>query len=96
MRKRRKRHGAELKARVALEALRETRSVNEIAAQHGIHPSQVAKWKSQVLEELPGIFSTRRDQRQKEEESLRAQLYEQIGQLQVELNWLKKKTGSEE
>jgi putative transposase len=95
MKHRRKRYGADLKARVALEAIQEVKTVNEIAAQHGIHPSQVAKWKGQVLEELPGIFSVRQEKRQREQDGLTAELYQQIGRLQMELSWLKKKTGTE-
>jgi putative transposase len=89
----RKQHSAEFKARVALEAIKGLKTVNELATEHGVHPTQIHQWKKQVLDELPGIFSSRRAQSQKEQEDLTASLYQQIGQLKVELDWLKKKSG---
>ncbi|MEP0914755.1 IS3 family transposase [Leptolyngbya sp. GB1-A1] len=88
----RKQHSAEFKARVALEAIKGLKTVNELATEHGVHPTQIHQWKKQVLDELPGIFSSRRAQSQKEQEDLTASLYQQIGQLKVELDWLKKKS----
>ncbi len=84
----RKRYSAELKAKVALEA------TNEIAAEYGVHPTQITLWKKQVLEELPQIFSSRREKAEQAEEELKSTLYQEIGQLKVELDWLKKKSGS--
>ena len=95
MKNQRRKHRAEFKAKVALEAIKGGRTVNELAAQYEVHPTQIAQWKKQVLEELPSLFSARREKAQKADEELRARLYEQIGQLQVELNWLEKKTGRE-
>jgi len=89
----RKQYSSEFKAKVALEALKGLKTVNEIASEHGVHPTQIAQWKKQALEELPQIFSTRRSSSQKEQEELTASLYQQIGQLKVELDWLKKKAG---
>ncbi len=93
MKNSRRRHGAEFKARVALEAIKGIRTINEIAAEYEVHPSQINKWKKQLLSELPGIFSSRRQKAAQDEEALRDRLYQQIGQLKVELDWLKKKTG---
>jgi transposase-like protein len=87
----RKRHSAELKAKIALEAIKGYKTANEIASEYGVHPTQIAQWKKQVLEELPDIFSSRRQKGAQEEEALKAALYQQIGQLKVELDWLKKK-----
>jgi len=87
----RKRHSAELKAKVALEAIKGQKTVNEIASEYGVHPTQIAQWKKQALDELPDIFSQRRKIGAQEEEALQAALYQQIGQLKVELDWLKKK-----
>jgi putative transposase len=87
----RKRHSAELKAKVALEAIKGYKTANEIASEYGVHPTQIAQWEKQVLEELPDIFSSRRQKGAQEEEALKAALYQQIGQLKVELDWLKKK-----
>jgi putative transposase len=58
-----------------------------------VHPVQIAQWKKMALEELPKMFSSRRGTKHKEEEALKAALYQQIGQLKVELDWLKKKVG---
>ena len=86
----RKRYSAELKARVALEAIKGQKTTNEIASEYGVHPTQIAQWKKQVLEELPQIFSSRREKAEQAKEELKAALYQQIGQLKVELDWLKK------
>jgi putative transposase len=88
---RRKRHSADFKARVALEALKEQRTVNEIAALYEVHPVQVGQWKKQAREGLADLFSSGRVRQEKDEEDLRDRLYQEIGQLKVELDWLKKK-----
>jgi putative transposase len=93
MKRERKRYDASLKAKVALEALKGQRTTNEIAAAYGVHPNLVAQWKKQVLEQLPEIFSGGRVRQEQQGEELRDQLYQQIGQLKVELDWLKKKAG---
>jgi transposase-like protein len=67
--------------------------VNEIAANFGVHPHQVVQWKKQALEALPDAFSSRRVREAQGEEALKAQLYQQIGQLKVEWDWLNKKVG---
>jgi putative transposase len=90
-RRRRKRHGADFKARVALEAIKEQRTVNEIAALYEVHPVQVSQWKKQAREGLVELFSTGRVRDEKDDEDLRDRLYQEIGQLKVELDWLKKK-----
>ena len=90
----RKRYSAEFKAKVAIEALREQSTANEIASRHGVHPGQVAQWKSQALDYLKIVFTDQRCQQIQEEELLRSQLYQEIGQLKVELDFLKKKIGS--
>lgn len=89
----RKRYDAAFKAKVALEAIKNDRTVAEIASEYGVHPNQITKWKRQVLEELPMIFSGNREKGDRDAQELVAQLYQQIGQLKVELDWLKKKAG---
>lgn len=95
MKRGRRNHSAEFKARVALEAIKGIKSMAEMASEYEVHPNQIGKWKKQVLEELPGIFSERQKRHAEDEEELKAQLYQQIGQLQFEMDWLKKKTGFE-
>jgi len=94
MPKKRRKFSAEFKAKVALEAVRGERTVNEIAAEHGVHPNQVSQWKSQLLENLPDVFSGERDQSRQDAavQKERDELYRQIGRLKVEIDWLKKKT----
>ncbi len=88
----RKRYDAAFKAKVALEAIKGERTISEIASNTGVHPNQISKWKKQVLEELPGIFSSVRKKHREQSEELESELYKQIGQLKVELDWLKKKS----
>jgi transposase-like protein len=89
----RKRNDGSFKARVALEAIRGDRTVAEIAAAYGVHPNQISKWKKQALDELPKIFSGRYEKTEAQGKELTDQLYQQIGRLKVELDWLKKKAG---
>ena len=87
----RKQYSAEFKARVALEALKGLKTVNELASTYRVHPTQMAPWKHRLQKEMPEIFSARRANREHDAEAFQAQLYQQIGQLKVELDWLKKK-----
>lgn len=93
MKKQRKTYSSDLKVRIALEAIKGQKTINEIAGQYGVHPNQVTQWKKQALEGLPSLFSNRRARGAADDEALKAQLYQQIGQLKVELDWLKKKVG---
>jgi putative transposase len=93
MKRERKRYDGAIKAKVAVEAIRSQRTVNEIASAYGIHPHQVTQWKKQALEQLPEIFSNGRARSQLADEELRDRLYQEIGRLKVELDWLKKKSG---
>ena len=88
----RKRHSADFKARVGLEALKGQRTINEIAASYEVHPVQVQQWKKQMLDGLPSLFDPKHAKPDTEQEELTAQLYQQIGQLKVEVDWLKKKS----
>jgi len=89
----RKRHTAEFKAKVALAALKGQQTLNELASLYGVHPVQVAQWKKQAVTGLPEVFASRRAAAEQEAEVLQARLYQEIGQLKVELDWLKRKTG---
>ena len=82
----------EFKAKVALEAVRGKLTINQISRQFGVHPNQISKWKKQFLESLPQIFDNSKQPSAGAGEELTNQLYQQIGQLKVELDWLKKKS----
>jgi transposase-like protein len=90
MERHRKRYSAEFKAKVALAAAKGQKTLSELAEQYAVHANQISKWKAQLIESAPGLF---RDGRQKKERDSieEEQLYEQIGRLKVELDWLKKK-----
>lgn len=87
-------YDAAFKAKVALELAKGLRTVNEIATEYGLHPNMITKWKRQLIEGLPLIFSGGNSlkNKEKEHERLVASLYQKIGQLEVELDWLKKKS----
>jgi putative transposase len=86
----RKKISAELKAKIALEAIKGRHTVSEIASRFSVHPNQVSQWKKQAQEHLPDLFSDRRSKVEADHEELASELYQQIGQLKVELDWLKK------
>jgi transposase-like protein len=89
----RRRHSSEFKAKVALEALKGQKTVNELATEFGVHPVQIAQWKRQLVEASPATFEGGGNGSRKEraQEQLIEQLYQQIGQLKVEVDWLRKK-----
>lgn len=89
----RRRFGSEFKAKIALMALKGEQSANEIASHYQVHPNQVNQWKRQLLTHAPELFQDGRGSGGEEEE-LRNRLYQEIGQLKVELDFLKKKFGS--
>ena len=87
----RKQYDSRFKTQVAIEAIKNQQTIAQIASQYQVHPNQVSKWKKQVLSELPEIFKNGRKPADLANEQLVAQLYQQIGQLKVELDWLQKK-----
>ena len=92
MRSMRRKIDPALKAKVALEAIKGEKTVSEIAAKFDVHPNQVTQWRKKVLEALPSLFSRGKKKEDRECEELRDELFRQIGQLKVELDWLKKKS----
>ncbi len=91
MTRKRRNLSGELKSRVALEAIREGRTVNEIASQYGVHPNQVRDWKKQLLSSSSRLFEDQRRTKSDGSEELASRLYEEIGRLKVELDWLQRK-----
>lgn len=89
----RKRYSNKLKSKVALAAIKGHQTANEIASEFGIHVSQVNRWKKEAIESLPSIFGDNKAKEAKATELEKNRLYQQIGKLQVEVDWLKKNTG---
>ncbi len=87
----RRTHSPEFKARVAMEAISGRKTIQEIAADHAIHPIQVSQWKRQLLDGASELF-TRGKQSKDKGQAKEAELFQQIGKLQMELEWLKKKS----
>jgi transposase-like protein len=89
--KKRKNYSQQFKFKVALEAVKELKTINEIASAHDVHPTQIKSWKKQLLAEGPTVFGQKVAQQLREQEARETELYEQIGRLKMELEWLKKK-----
>ena len=89
----RKIHTAAFKAKVAVAAVKELETVSQLASLHRVHPTQIHQWMKQLLEGAEGVFSNGAgpNRSRVEEERAAAELYEQIGRLKMELEWLKKK-----
>ena len=87
----RKRRSAQFKFKVALEAAKGIKTLNELSSEYEVHSTQISEWKTQLLNDGISIFSTITARQQRDQEALQGELYEQIGRLKVELDWLKKK-----
>jgi transposase-like protein len=91
--KKRKIFSGEFKAKVALEAIRGLKTVNEIAQDFGVHPTQVGQWKKELQDQAAGLFEVKRGVRPVDQSACPERLYSEIGRLKMELDWLKKKSG---
>ncbi len=91
MTKRRKKYSSQFKFKVALEAVKERTTINEIASSNSIHPNQVSTWKKRLLVEGPTVFGQQTARKLQEQTARESELFEQIGRLKMELEWLKKK-----
>ena len=89
----RKQHSAQFKARVVIEAIRGEKTLSQLGSQFKVHPIQIAKWRKAALEQMPELFVDGRTRKAGDGEADSNALYEQIGRLKVELDWLKKKVG---
>ena len=88
----RKRYDAVFKAKVALEATKGEKTIAQLSSEFKVHSNQIRQWRKQLLEQLPQLFSNHRRRQENDEQQLQQELYQQIGQLKVELDWLKKKS----
>ena len=90
----RKQHNAKFKARVAIEAIKERHTIAEIASKYEVHASQIHKWKKQLIDQSMELFVDQRKQKEaKKEQDIKDELFQKIGKLNVEIDWLKKKSG---
>ena len=89
----RKKHSTELRARVALDAIKGQKTMSELSSEYGVHANQISRWKKQLLDAAPDIFTRGKDKEVEKKEVERDRLYKKVGQLQIEVDWLKKKTG---
>lgn len=89
----RKQYSPQFKARVALEAIRGERTLSQLGSQFKVHPMQIAKWRKAAIDQLPDLFVDGRTRKTAGTESDSDALYQEIGRLKVELDWLKKKVG---
>ncbi|GAI86879.1 unnamed protein product, partial [marine sediment metagenome] len=92
MKNKRRNHSAQFKAKVALAAAKGEMTIAELASKFEVHPNQVTQWKKRLLESVPDIFSRSRQRDRQKQGELTEHLYQQIGQLKVELDWLKTKS----
>ena len=89
----RRNHSADFKAKIAIQAIKGEKTLAQIASEHQIHPVQISQWKKTAQEAIPAAFSQKQIKLAVQQEELTAQLYQQIGKLKVELDFLKKKSG---
>lgn len=88
----RKTYDAAFKAKVAFEAAKGEKTMAQLASEFSVHPNQIRLWRNHLMEQLPELFSNRRPQQEKVREERESELFQQIGQLKMELEWLKKKS----
>jgi transposase-like protein len=87
----RKQYSNEFKFKIALEAVKGVKTVSQLASEYNVHPTQIGTWKKQLVQQGNTLFTRPNDQQQREQQDKEAALYEQIGRLKMELEWLKKK-----
>ena len=93
MKNKRRNHSAAFKTKVALAAIKADKTIAELASEYEVHPNQITQWKKKLLEATPEVFSRSRQRDRQKQDELTEHLYQQIGQLKVEVDWLKKKSG---
>jgi transposase-like protein len=95
MNRQRRHFSANFTAKVALEAIREQKTLNELASEYSVHPNLIRAWKKLAVNDLPQVFTGTKEATAQAYEAERERLFQQIGQLQYELSWLKKTVGME-
>lgn len=93
MSRKRKVYSPKYKAKVALDAIRERETLAELASRYELHANQISQWKQGAMQNIEEGFRKKRGKPARDEQELIDRLYQQIGQLKVELDWLKKKSG---
>lgn len=93
MKNKRRNYSSAFKAKVALAAVKGEKTLAELASEYEVHSNQITQWKKKLLESLPEVFSRSRQREKQNQDDLTDRLYQQIGQLKVEVDWLKKKSG---
>ena len=88
---RRKHRSAEFKFKVALEAAKGSKTLSELSSEYEVHTTQISEWKNQLVKDGASLFSITTARQQRDQEAQQSELYEQIGRLKMELEWLKKK-----
>jgi putative transposase len=91
MAQKRRQYNGQFKFKVALEAAKGTKTMSELASETGVHPTQIGQWKRQLLEEGVELFSRQGSRSEQAAGEVEVELYEQIGRLKMELEWIKKK-----
>ncbi len=91
MTKKRRQHSSDFKFKIGLEAVKGVKTVSQMAAEYNVHPTQISTWKKQLLRQGNTLFTRPNDRQRREQQEKEADLYEQIGRLKMELEWLKKK-----
>ncbi len=92
MTKVRKRHDATFKSKVAVEAIKEQKTINELTAEYGVHATQISNWKKQALAVIPTAFDNKQQNTEAAQQAIIDELHRQLGQLTAERDWLKKKS----
>ena len=90
----RRKHSPAFKAKVAVEAVKGEDTVAQLAARHEVHPGQIQAWKKALVEGASGVFSNGKEQKGRNDAALIARLYQEIGQLNVERDFLAERSGS--
>lgn len=92
MTKKRKQYSNDFKFKVALEAIKGVKTISQLGSTYNLHPTQIGNWKKQLLREGSAVFTRPNSRTKRDRESKETELYEQIGRLKMELEWLKKKS----